>query len=281
MASGSPPDGISSRLDAFIKGAGRAIAGSTPTESPFLNRARIRPTTRGRSLPTPSSSWARRDLKVFTALLLAESERLGKVSRLDPAVKFLLPPDDPAQKALAKITLLSLATHTSGLPRLPGNIGANPDGNPNPYATYDRAKLVEALRLHGPVAPVGRSMAYSNFGVAVLGEALGPPPGARPMPVTALGGSMCLIPARPEGGHRLALAGQPPPANPAPATPRQGRGSEWDFPGLRPGGRPAQLRPGKTALFLWPAPASKATALAALRRPRRRFAAASRQRKWV
>ena len=33
--------------------------------------------------------------------------------------------------------------------------------------------LVEGLRLHGPTAPVGRTVAYSNFGVSVLGEALG------------------------------------------------------------------------------------------------------------
>ena len=42
--------------------------------------------------------------KVFTALLLAESERLGKVSRQDPAAKYLIPLDDPAQASLAKIT---------------------------------------------------------------------------------------------------------------------------------------------------------------------------------
>ena len=61
--------------------------------------------------------------KVFTALLLAESERLGKVSRNDPAAKFLLSSDDPAQASLAKITLLSLTTHTSGLPRCRRTLG--------------------------------------------------------------------------------------------------------------------------------------------------------------
>jgi CubicO group peptidase (beta-lactamase class C family) len=111
--------------------------------------------------------------KVFTALLLAESERAGKVSRNDPAAKFLLPAGDPDQAKLAPITLLSLTTHSSGLPRLPANIGTNPDAAPNPYARYDHAALVEALRLHGPTAPVGRAVNYSNFGVGVLGEALG------------------------------------------------------------------------------------------------------------
>ncbi len=95
------------------------------------------------------------------------------MNRADPAAKYLLSPDDPARAALAKITLLSLATHTSGLPRLPGNIGPNPDANPNPYAAYDRAMLIDALRTEGRVAPGSGAMAYSNFGAAVLGEALG------------------------------------------------------------------------------------------------------------
>ena len=111
--------------------------------------------------------------KVFTALLLAESERLGKVLRTDPAAKFLLPLGDPDQAKLAPITLLALTTHNSGLPRLPANIGPNPDASPNPYGRYDRGATVEALRLHGPTAPVGRAFSYSNFGVGVLGEALG------------------------------------------------------------------------------------------------------------
>ena len=111
--------------------------------------------------------------KVFTSLLLAESELRGKVKRTDPAARFLLPAEAPEQSALAKVTLLSLATHTSGLPRLPANIGISPDSQPDPYANYDHAKLLEALRVHGAVATVGRDVAYSNFGVAVLGAALG------------------------------------------------------------------------------------------------------------
>src|SRR5208283_3954350 len=58
--------------------------------------------------------------KVFTSLLLAESERAGKVSRDDPVTKYLKVPATPEGRArLDQITLLMLATHTSGLPRLP------------------------------------------------------------------------------------------------------------------------------------------------------------------
>jgi serine-type D-Ala-D-Ala carboxypeptidase/endopeptidase len=110
--------------------------------------------------------------KVFTALLLSETERAGRVSRNDPVALHLLPEGDPDRQRTAGITLLSLATHTSGLPRLPVNIGSTPDSNSDPYAQYTRAQLVEALRQHGPHATQG-SFAYSNFGAALLAEALG------------------------------------------------------------------------------------------------------------
>src|SRR5689334_6942039 len=60
--------------------------------------------------------------KLFTALLLAKSELLGKVNRKDPVGKYLLPADDPDAEKLSKITLLLLATHHSGLPREPSNL---------------------------------------------------------------------------------------------------------------------------------------------------------------
>ncbi|HRE81962.1 MAG TPA: serine hydrolase [Opitutaceae bacterium] len=110
--------------------------------------------------------------KVFTALLLAESEHQGKVRRKDPVGTYLLPAEDAKQTELAPITLLSLVTHTSGLPRLPSNIGPNPDANPDPYANYTRDHLIQALRNLPPPHSEKNRFAYSNFGVALLGEAL-------------------------------------------------------------------------------------------------------------
>jgi CubicO group peptidase (beta-lactamase class C family) len=71
--------------------------------------------------------------KVFTGILLADSVLKGRASLEDPIPKHLpkdlLAPDS----ALNQVTLLDLATHTSGLPRLPANFdtGANPL---DPYA---------------------------------------------------------------------------------------------------------------------------------------------------
>ena len=168
-----PPADTQARLDSWITGqpGGISVAWVDADGVAFFQSGKI---ADGNPHPiTPETQYEVGSVtKIFTALLLAESERLGKVSRHDSAAKYLLPSDDPAQTALAKITLLSLTTHTSGLPRLPGNIGANPDTNPNPYAAYDRPALIAALRTHGPNSVVGGPVSYSNFGVSVLGEAL-------------------------------------------------------------------------------------------------------------
>jgi CubicO group peptidase (beta-lactamase class C family) len=233
MAPAAPPIGIQGQLDAFIKGGpgGAAVAWVDADGVAFFQSGTYSATD-PRAI-TPDTQFELGSVtKVFTALLLAESERLGKVSRLDPAAKYLLPPDDPAQKALAKITLLSLTTHTSGLPRLPGNIGANPDGRPDPYAAYDRGKLVEALRLHGPVAPVGRSMAYSNFGVAVLGEALAAAWG------TTYADALRVHVLDPLGlqATTVGLAGLPPPAGLAPGHAAGRAVPNWTFQAFAPAG---------------------------------------------
>ena len=173
FASAQPPADLQHRLDEWIKGqpGGVAVAWVDAAGAAFAHSGRFD----GEASPaiTPDTQFEIGSItKVFTALLLAESERLGKVNRGDPAAKFLLPTADPDGAALAKITLLSLTTHTSGLPRLSSNIGPNPDANPDPYAAYDRTMLVEAFRRDGATAPAGRGVAYSNFGAAVLGEAL-------------------------------------------------------------------------------------------------------------
>ena len=169
-----PPADIQARLDDWVKDqpGGVAVAWVDADGAAFFASGRI--DAAGSPRITPDTQFELGSVtKVFTALLLAESERLGKVSRHDPAAKYLLPSDDPDQAALARITLLSLTTHTSGLPRLPSNIGPNPDANSDPYAAYDHKMLLEALRRDGRRASTAGNMAYSNFGAAVLGEALG------------------------------------------------------------------------------------------------------------
>jgi CubicO group peptidase (beta-lactamase class C family) len=109
--------------------------------------------------------------KVFTGLLLAKSERMGRVNRYDPAGKYLLRMDDPDATKLAKITLLMLATHHSGLPREPSNAPVSVNVC-YPFAQFTREELIEAVRLDGPGAPSDLIFVYSNFGFSVLGQAL-------------------------------------------------------------------------------------------------------------
>lgn len=228
-----PPADMQERLDRWIKGqsGGVALAWVDADGVAFLQAGGFaaddpRPVTPDTQFELGSVT------KVFTALLLAESERLGRVSRQDPAAKYLLPAGDPDQGALARITLLALTTHTSGLSRLPTNIGMNPDANPDPYATYDRAMLVAALRSDGQVAPAGTAMAYSNFGAAVLGEALASAWG------TSYAEALRVHVLAPLGMNAtsLGMVGSPPPTDLAPGHTNGKRVPNWTFQAFAPAG---------------------------------------------
>lgn len=105
--------------------------------------------------------------KVFTSLLLATYVVDGALA-LDDRVEVLLP--ELAGSAAASITLEQLATHTSGLPRVPSRLWRRSFGHPDPYADLDHASMVDDVRSTTPRP--GRRPAYSNLGAALLGEAL-------------------------------------------------------------------------------------------------------------
>lgn len=109
--------------------------------------------------------------KAFTDLLLAELVAAGKV-RYDATIGSLVGDDvEFANPDVAAITLLELATHTSGLPRLPANLA--PKDPLNPYAGYDESQLLAGLAAARAGQPLGDHYAYSNFGVGLLGYLLG------------------------------------------------------------------------------------------------------------
>ena len=110
--------------------------------------------------------------KVFTGLLLAQAVVEGKVT-LATTLRDLLGADFTfADPHVAAITLEQLSTHTSGLPRLPSNLGPNPDASTDPYAAYDRAALHAFLRTARLAGPAPHPAAYSNLGVGLLGDLL-------------------------------------------------------------------------------------------------------------
>jgi len=106
--------------------------------------------------------------KAFTGLLLADSAARGEVKLSDPGTDYLLGAS-PGQ-----VTLVELATHTSGLPRLPRGMLRYALVRPrNPYASYPESSFLRAARRSLATAPGGQPYAYSNFGVALLGYLLG------------------------------------------------------------------------------------------------------------
>ena len=109
--------------------------------------------------------------KAFTHMLLAEMVAAGDV-RYDSTIDDLVGGQVSfANPAVGRITLLELATHTSGLPRLPANLSI--DDPANPYADYGDKLLLAGIESARELQPLGDHYAYSNFGAGLLGYLLG------------------------------------------------------------------------------------------------------------
>lgn len=108
--------------------------------------------------------------KVFTTAILADMAAKGQV-RLDDPVAGLLPATVkvPAWSG-RQITLLDLATQSSGLPRLPTNFA--PRDSSNPYADYGAPQLYAFLSSYELPRDPGTQYEYSNLGMGLLGYAL-------------------------------------------------------------------------------------------------------------
>ncbi len=109
--------------------------------------------------------------KTFTGVMLADMVVRGEV-KLDDPVRLYLPESVkvPAFEG-REITLVDLATHTSGLPRMPSNF--RPKDGSNPYVDYSVDNLYEFLSSHELRRRPGSKMVYSNLGVGLLGHVLG------------------------------------------------------------------------------------------------------------
>ncbi|WP_329176507.1 serine hydrolase domain-containing protein [Streptomyces sp. NBC_01477] len=111
--------------------------------------------------------------KTFTVLLLADLARAGAVGLDDPLAAHL-PGLPPLSGDACRITLRHLATHTSGLPRVPRDLFAGAVLHPytNGYAGYSGDRLLSAYAHVRPRHAPGTRWHYSNFGLALLGSAL-------------------------------------------------------------------------------------------------------------
>ncbi|MEW1749783.1 serine hydrolase domain-containing protein [Streptomyces angustmyceticus] len=117
--------------------------------------------------------------KTFTVLLLAELAGAGVLS-LDDRLADRLPRLPLPHPHSRRITLRHLATHTSGLPRIPSDLIAGALVHPyaNGYARYDTERLLRTFARTRPRHRPGTRWRYSNFGLALLGPAMSGAAGA-------------------------------------------------------------------------------------------------------
>lgn len=148
--------------------------------------------------------------KVFTTLLFADMDVQGLCEEDDPVARFVpvtvevpnytadrcttvaeqvMVSDDKAvyffntwcyahpDSPVVYISLCNLATHSSGLPRNPDNL--KPSSffkrkafKANPYSRYSLTDLHQGLAQQELKQPPGYKVAYSNFGMALLGQCL-------------------------------------------------------------------------------------------------------------
>ena len=108
--------------------------------------------------------------KVFTSLLLADMAERGEVALDDPVAKYLPPDVIVPTRGGKQISLADLATHRSGLPRMPSNFTA---ARPmNPYVDYPVQRLYQFLSSYQLPRDVDSEFEYSNLGAGLLGHAL-------------------------------------------------------------------------------------------------------------
>ena len=111
--------------------------------------------------------------KVFTSLALADMAEEGLVRLDDPVQRYLPEEVKVASRSGREITLEDLATHTSGLPRIPGNLIVLALKIPRTRTPTTRRRIsTTSSRPGSPRATSVRSGTYSNVGAGLLGHAL-------------------------------------------------------------------------------------------------------------
>ncbi len=108
--------------------------------------------------------------KAFTGILLADMVSRGELDLDDPIQRYLPASVTVPGRGGRAMTLADLATHTSGLPRMPGNFA--PADPANPYADYSVEQMLAFLSNHALRRDIGAEYEYSNYGFGLLGELL-------------------------------------------------------------------------------------------------------------
>lgn len=173
--------------------------------------------------------------KEVTSLVLTDMVRRGEVRLTDPVSQYLPESVTVPERNNRKITLADLATHRSGLPRMPSNF--RPKDDANPYVDYSVHQLYAFLSGYRLTRDIGAEYEYSNLGAGLLGHALSLRAGmsyealVRARILDPLGMSTTRITLTPEMKARLATGHKETartPDNPYGLTPVP----NWDIPTL-------------------------------------------------
>ena len=108
--------------------------------------------------------------KTFTGTTLADMVVKGEVKLDDPVAKYLPSASHVPSRNGREITLVDLATQSSGLPRMPTNF--HPKDQSNPYADYTEQQAIDFVSSYQLTRDVGAEYEYSNLGMGLLGIAL-------------------------------------------------------------------------------------------------------------
>jgi serine-type D-Ala-D-Ala carboxypeptidase/endopeptidase len=108
--------------------------------------------------------------KTFTALLLQDLIERGEMKLDDPVAKHLPASVRMPTRNGREITLVQLATHSSGFPRMPDNF--DPKRADNPYADYSLDQLHAFLSNCQLARDPGVEWEYSNLGMGLLGHVI-------------------------------------------------------------------------------------------------------------
>lgn len=201
-AQAEPPIAAALRARVPHEGMGLAAAVAEPSGLQFAFAGRRSATDA--SPPDADANFEYGSIsKTFTALLLAERV-LAKAFTLDDPVEAALG-IRLRDSASTPITWADLATHRSGLPRLPENL--KPAIEADPYAGYTTADLMAFLADWKAEVPRDSRWEYSNLGFGLLGHALALQAG---QPFATLLRARVLAPLQLDE-IQLALTGQPMP----------------------------------------------------------------------
>ena len=108
--------------------------------------------------------------KVFTTLLMQDMVDHKEVKLDDPIGKYLPRTVKTPTRDGREITLVDLATHTSGLPDAPDNF--HPSNGDDPWANYTVAQMYDFLSRYALPRAIGTNYEYSNVGMGLLGHIL-------------------------------------------------------------------------------------------------------------